>query len=48
MIGLSSGIHGCDWGNRSAQPVTITLAAAGFYKMSYEFHDGAETKTKMF
>lgn len=48
LIAPSSGIHGWYWENRSAQPVTVTLATAGFYKMSYEFHDGAGTKTKMF
>jgi hypothetical protein len=44
----SAGIHGWYWENRATKPVTVSLTTAGFYRMSYEFHDGAETKTKIF
>ena len=35
-----SGIHGWYWANRGAEPVTVTLRAAGFYTATYTFRDG--------
>jgi hypothetical protein len=43
-----SGIHGWYWENRGDSEVVVTLSAAGFYSQSYEFRNGADTKTKMF
>jgi hypothetical protein len=43
-----SGIHGWYWENPGGAELTVTLAAAGFYNMSHEFHKDAPPKTKMF
>jgi hypothetical protein len=43
-----SGIHGWYWENTTDQPVTVTLSAAGFYRMSHEFRKGAAPKTRTF
>ena len=43
-----SGIHGWYWDNPGDTEVTVTLSAAGFYKMSHEFRKDVPTKTMMF
>ena len=43
-----SGIHGWYWQNQGDAEVTVTLASAGFYKLSHEFRDGQPAKNKMF
>ena len=43
-----SGIHGWYWENTGRTDVTVTLSAAGFYKMSHEFRKDAPPKTRMF
>jgi hypothetical protein len=43
-----SGIHGWYWENAGSTDVTVTLSAAGFYKMSHEFRKDAPPKTKIF
>jgi hypothetical protein len=43
-----SGIHGWYWENAGSSEVTVTLSAAGFYKMSHEFRKDAPPKTKIF
>ena len=43
-----SGIHGWYWENPGNSEATVTLSAAGFYNMSYEFHKDADPKTKTF
>jgi hypothetical protein len=43
-----AGIHGWYWENTTDGPVTVTLSAAGFYKMSHEFHKDSPPKTKIF
>ena len=43
-----SGIHGWYWENPGNTEVTVTLSAAGFYKMSHEFRRDAPPKTKIF
>ena len=43
-----AGIHGWYWENVSAAPVTVTLSAAGFFKMAHEFKANTAVKTKMF
>jgi hypothetical protein len=43
-----SGIHGWYWENPGNTEVTLTLTAAGFYKMSHEFRKDAPPKTKIF
>jgi hypothetical protein len=43
-----SGIHGWYWENVGSADVTVTLSAAGFYKMSHEFRKDAPPKTKIF
>jgi hypothetical protein len=43
-----SGIHGWYWENTGSTDVTVTLSAAGFYKMSHEFRKDTPPKTRMF
>jgi len=43
-----SGIHGWYWENPGNTEVTVTLSAAGFYRMSHEFRKDAPPKTKIF
>ena len=43
-----SGIHGWYWENRSDAEVTVTLSAAGFYNMAYEFRKDVPPRTRMF
>jgi hypothetical protein len=43
-----SGIHGWYWENVGSADVTVTLSAAGFYKMSHEFRKDTPPKTRMF
>ncbi len=43
-----SGIHGWYWENPSDTEVTVTLSAAGFYNVSYEFQKDAPPKMKTF
>lgn len=43
-----SGIHGWYWQNASTQPVTVTLSAAGFYRMSHTFDMDGGVKTRTF
>jgi hypothetical protein len=43
-----AGIHGWYWENPGGAPVTVTLTAAGFYKMSHEFKKDTAPKTKIF
>jgi hypothetical protein len=43
-----SGIHGWYWENTGSTDVTVTLSAAGFYKMSHEFRKDAPPRTKIF
>ena len=43
-----AGIHGWYWENPGSTEVTVSLSAAGFYNMSYEFRKGAAPKIKMF
>ena len=43
-----SGIHGWYWENPRDVEVTVTLSAAGFYNMSYEFRKNVPPKTRMF
>ena len=43
-----SGIHGWYWENQTDGEVTVTLSAAGFFKMSHEFRKDMATKTKTF
>ena len=48
MTAPFSGIHGWYWQNRTNAEVTVTLASAGFYKLSHEFREGQPAKNKMF
>jgi hypothetical protein len=41
-----SGIHGWYWQNQGNAEVTVTLASAGFYKLSHEFRPSAPAKNK--
>jgi hypothetical protein len=43
-----SGIHGWYWENSRDVAVTVTLSAAGFYNMSYEFRKNVPPKTRIF
>ena len=43
-----AGIHGWYWENPGSTEVTVSLSAAGFYNMSYEFRKDAAPKIKMF
>jgi len=43
-----SGIHGWYWQNQTGTEVTVTLASAGFYKISHEFRQGQPAKNKIF
>jgi len=43
-----SGIHGWYWENPTDVDVTVTLSAAGFYNLSYEFRKNVPPKTRMF
>ena len=43
-----SGIHGWYWQNQGDADVTVTLASAGFYRLSHEFRDGQPAKNKTF
>jgi hypothetical protein len=43
-----SGIHGWYWQNQGSSEVTVTLASAGFYKISHEFREGQPAKNKIF
>ena len=43
-----AGIHGWYWENPGATEVTVSLSAAGFYNISYEFRKRAAPKIKMF
>jgi hypothetical protein len=43
-----SGIHGWYWQNQTDADVTVTLASAGFYKISHEFREGQPAKNKIF
>ena len=43
-----SGIHGWYWQNQGDSDVTVTLASAGFYKLSHEFRAGQPVKNKTF
>ena len=42
------GIHGWYWENTTGGAVTVTLSAAGFYKMSHEFRKDTAPKTKIY
>lgn len=42
------GIHGWYWENPSDQPVTVTLASAGFYNLAHEFRTGEAVRNKSF
>ena len=42
------GIHGWYWENTSGGEVIVSLSAAGFYNLSYEFRKGAPPKMKTF
>ena len=42
------GIHGWFWENLSAEEITVTLTAAGFYNISHEFRTGSQVINKMF
>ena len=55
MVGASGtltapfpGIHGWYWENTTGAEVTVSLSAAGFYNLSYEFRKGAAPKMKTF
>ena len=43
-----AGIHGWYWENTTANDVTVTLSAAGFFPLSHEFRKDTPTRTKMF
>ena len=43
-----SGIHGWWWENTTDQPITVTLASAGYYNLSHEFRASAPTRNKTF
>ena len=43
-----SGIHGWYWENTTGAEVVVTLSAAGFYNLSYEFRKGVPPKMKTF
>ena len=43
-----SGIHGWYWQNQGDREVTVSLASAGFYKISHEFREGLPAKNKTF
>ena len=43
-----SGIHGWYWQNQGDSEVTVSLASAGFYKLSHEFRQGLPVKNKVF
>jgi hypothetical protein len=43
-----SGIHGWYWENPGNADVTVKLRAAGYFKMSHEFHKDAAVKTRTF
>ena len=43
-----SGIHGWYWQNQGGAEVTVTLASAGFFKLSHEFREGQPAKNKTF
>jgi hypothetical protein len=43
-----AGIHGWYWENTTDAPATVTLASAGFYRLSHEFRKDQPTITKTF
>ena len=43
-----AGIHGWYWENTTGGEVIVTLSAAGFYNLSYEFRKGVPPKMKTF
>jgi hypothetical protein len=43
-----AGIHGWYWENPTRAEVTVTLSAAGFYNMSYEFRKDQPPRIRMF
>ena len=43
-----SGIHGWYWQTQTDSEVTVTLASAGFYRISHEFREGQPAKNKIF
>jgi hypothetical protein len=43
-----SGIHGWYWQNQGDREVTVSLASAGFYKISHEFRPGQPAINKIF
>ena len=48
MTAPFSGIHGWYWQNQTSADVTVTLAGAGFFKLSHEFREGQPAKNKTF
>ena len=42
------GIHGWYWENPGDQPVTVTLASAGYYNLSHEFRTNEPVRNKSF
>jgi hypothetical protein len=43
-----AGIHGWYWQNQGDREVTVSLASAGFYKISHEFREGLPARNKIF
>lgn len=43
-----SGINGWYWENTNAEPVTVTLTAAGHFSLAHEFRAGQPTRNKTF
>jgi hypothetical protein len=48
LLAPFSGIHGWYWQNQTDSEVTVTLASAGFYKISHEFREGQPARNKIF
>ena len=42
------GIHGWYWENTTGEPVTVTLATAGYYNLAHEFRTGQPVINKTF
>lgn len=43
-----SGIHGWYWENTTGAPVTVTLAASGYFNLAHEFWPGQAVKNRSF
>jgi hypothetical protein len=43
-----TGIHGWYWENTTGEPITITLAAAGYFNLAHEFRTGQPVRNRTF